>query len=45
MKARVSLGRLLGLALALTGAIWTMAAQAGAARRASALRTHGRCDI
>jgi hypothetical protein len=45
MRARVSLGLLLGLAVALIGTIWTMAAQAGAARGAPPVRPQGPCDI
>jgi len=45
MKASVSLGLLLGSALALTGTIWTMAAEIGAARSAPPPRPQGPCDI
>ena len=44
MRARVGLGLLLGLALALPGARWTMAAQASA-RSAPSPRPQGPCDI
>jgi len=42
---RVSLGLQLGLALALTGTLLTMAAQVGAARSALPPRPQGPCDI
>ncbi|HEY6358512.1 MAG TPA: arabinofuranosidase catalytic domain-containing protein, partial [Vicinamibacterales bacterium] len=45
MRARVSLGLKLGLAVALTGTIWTMAAGGGAARSALPPRPQGPCDI
>jgi hypothetical protein len=45
MRVRVSLGLLLGLALTSTGAVWTMAAQAGAARAGVPPRPQGPCDI
>src|SRR5579864_8719589 len=45
MKASVSLGLLLGSALALTGTIWTMASEIGAARSAPPPRPQGPCDI
>src|SRR5579864_3075117 len=45
MKASVSLGLLLGSALALTGTIWTMAAEIGSGRNAPPPRPQGPCDI